>query len=134
MELRAEAATLAEAFGRIGLALFGAAVDPGSVVDADVREVRAHGAGLPALLRHWLQECLYLLEVEGFACRSIDFVVFATGSGAGGEALRLHAFLHGEAVDPARHQVRAVIRDVRPEGLGVQVQDGRVAVQATLEV
>ena len=47
-------------------ALFAAAVDPASVEETEVREVRAHGAGVPALLHRWLEECLYVHEIEGF--------------------------------------------------------------------
>jgi len=134
VELQAEGFTLPEAFARIGLGLFATAVDPASVVEADVREVRAHGAGLPALLCHWLQECLYVHEVEGFACRSIDFAVFDSAPAAGGEALRLHAFLRGETIDPSRHRIKAVIRNIREEPPRVEARGGGFTVQAVLEV
>jgi len=99
MDLYADAPTLPEAFSRIALALFAAAVDPASVDETEVREVRAHGPDPAALLRRWLDECLYVHEVEGFACRSIEFAVFEAASSAGAEPLRLHAFLHGEPID-----------------------------------
>lgn len=134
MELRAEGSTAAEAFARIALDLFATAVDPASVVEADVREVRAHGAGLPALLRHWLQECLYVHEVEGFACRSIDFAVFDSAPAAGGEALRLHAFLHGETLDPSRHHIKAVIRNIQEAPARVEAGAHGFTVRAVLEV
>ena len=134
MELRAEGPTLPEAFSRIALALFAVAVDPSSVAEVEAREVRAHGAGLSALLRQWLEECLYVHEVEGFACRSIEFAVFDTAPTAGAEPLRLHAFLRGEPVDPARHEIRVAIRGIAQAGLGVQAQADGFRVQATLEV
>lgn len=134
MELRAEGSTLPEAFARIGLGLFAAAVDPASVVEVDVREVRAHGAGLPALLRHWLQECLYVHEVEGFACRAIDFAVFDSAPGTGGEALRLHAFLRGETLDPSRHRIKTLIRNIHEGPPRVETKPGGVTVVAMLEV
>ena len=134
MELQAEGLTLPEAFARIGLGLFATAVDPASVVEADVREVRAHGAGLPALLCHWLQECLYVHEVEGFACRSIDFAVFDSAPAAGGEALRLHAFLRGETIDPSRHRIKAVIQNIKEGPSLVQGRERGFTVHAVLEV
>ena len=108
VELRATGTTLPEAFARIGLALFATAVDPATVEDADVREVRAHGSDVPMLLRAWLQECLYVHEVEGFACRALEFMVFDAAPATGGETMRLHAVLRGEAVDFARHRVRPI--------------------------
>ena len=134
MELRATGATLSEAFARIALDLFAAAVDPPTVEDKDVREVRAHGAGVPALLQTWLQECLYVHEVEGFACRAIEFAVFETAPTAGGEALRLHAILRGEEIDPARHPIRAAIRNVSSRGLAVEAGSAGFLVKATLDV
>lgn len=134
MELAATGATLSEAFARIALDLFAAAVDPATVGDGDMREVRAHGVGLPALLHAWLQECLYVHEVEGFACRALEFAVFETAPSAGGEALRLHAILRGEEIDPARHRIRAAIRNVSRGGLTVESGSAGFLVKAALDL
>jgi len=134
VELAVEAATLPDAFARIALALFTAAVDPASVDEAEVREVRAHGAGVPALLRRWLEECLYVHEVEGFACRSIEFVVFDASPTAGGEPVRLHAFLRGEPVESGRHQVRSLIRGIAGDGPTLEALPEGFRVRARLEL
>ncbi|MFI5374137.1 MAG: archease [Candidatus Rokuibacteriota bacterium] len=134
MELTATGATLSEAFARIALALFAAAVDPATVGDGDTREVRAHGVGPSALLQAWLQECLYVHEVEGFACRAIEFAVFETTPAAGGEALRLHAILRGEEIDPSRHPIRTAIRNVSGRGLAVENEAIGFRVRAILDV
>jgi SHS2 domain-containing protein len=134
MELHAAGPTLPDAFCRIALALFAAAVDPASVEEAEVREVRAHGPDRPALLRRWLDECLYVHEVEGFACRSIEFAVFEAEPTAGGEPLRLHAFLRGEPLDPGRHATRSVIRGIGAQGLAVQAESEGFRIRATLDL
>jgi SHS2 domain-containing protein len=134
VELAAEATTLPDAFARIALALFAAAVDPAAVDEAEVREVRAHGAGVPALLRRWLEECLYVHEVEGFACRSVAFAVFDTSPTAGGEPVRLHAFLRGEPVDPSRHRVRHLIRGIGTDGPTVETLPGGFRIRARIEL
>jgi SHS2 domain-containing protein len=134
MEISGEGASLPEAFSRVALALFAAAVDPSSVDEVEVREVRAHGPALPALLRRWLEECLYVHEVEGFACRAIEFVVFDSGPAAGGEPLRLHAFLRGEPVDPTRHRLKGLIRGISPEGLAVEARGGGWRTCAEVEL
>ena len=134
MDLHADGPTLPDAFCRIALALFDAAVDPASVEETEVREVRAHGPDRPALLRRWLDECLYVHEVEGFACRSIEFAVFDEAPSPGGEPLRLHAFLHGEPIDPTRHRTRAAIRGIGAQGLSVQAESGSFWVRATLDL
>ena len=123
-----------DAFSQIALALFASAVDPASIAEMEVREVRAHGADVVALLRRWLEECLYVHEVEGFVCGSIEFVVFDGAPTAGGEPLRLHAFLRGEAVDPARHRLRGVIRGISSEGLAVEAHGADFRVRAALDL
>jgi SHS2 domain-containing protein len=133
VELRATGACLSEAFARIALDLFAAAVDPPTVEDKDVREVRAHGAGVPALLQTWLQECLYVHEVEGFACRAVEFVVFDAAPGAGGETVRLHAILKGEEIDPARHQVRPIRNVLASELVSSGGVSGPFSAVATLD-
>ncbi|HEY7870506.1 MAG TPA: archease [Methylomirabilota bacterium] len=133
MDLAAEGRTLPEAFSRIALALFAVVVDPASVGEAEVREVRAHADRPAGLLRRWLEECLYVHEVEGFACRSIEFAVFDPAPRAGGERLRLHAFLRGEPIDPHRHRTLGQIRGVSGDGLGVETTPGGFHVRARLE-
>jgi len=123
-----------EAFAGIAVALFAAMVDPDAIVESEVREVRAHGADPPALLHRWLDECLYVHDVEGFACRSIEFAVFEAVPSAGGEPLRLHAFLRGEPLDVGRHAGRARVRGIAHSGLLVAGQGGAFRVGASLEL
>ena len=88
--------TLRQAFIEAVLGVFALAADPAGVAAREVREVRAHGPSLPALLAHWIGECTYLQEIEDFACHTIELAVFETEPRPGGEPMRLHAFLHGE--------------------------------------
>jgi len=134
VEIVGQGRTLPDAFSGIALALFGAAVDPASLAEAEVREVRAHGPSVPALLHRWLEECLYVHEVEGFACRSIEFIVFDEAPAAGGEPLHLHAFLRGETVDPDRHRVLGLIRGISAEGLTAEAVPGGFRVLAGLDL
>jgi len=94
----ASAATLPQAFADIALAMLrlGVSIDQSAMKDCEVREVRAHGASLEALLVRWIEECQYVQEIEGFACRAIEFAVFDIEPKAGAEPLRLHALLRGE--------------------------------------
>jgi SHS2 domain-containing protein len=106
--------TLPEAFAQVALGVFALLADPASVEEREAREVRAHGSAPEALLVNWLNECLYVLDVEGFAARRVEFGSFALDAGApGGEPLRLYCRLHGEDLDPARHipseSVRAIV-------------------------
>jgi SHS2 domain-containing protein len=91
----ARGATLPAAFAEAAAAVFRLLVDPARVDPFEVREVRAHGPTPEVLLERWIDECLYVHEVEGFAPRRVEFVVFRADAG-GGEPLRLHALVHGE--------------------------------------
>ena len=133
MELTAEGRTLPEAFSRIALGLFAALVDPATVDETEVREVRAHAVTVAGLLQRWLEECLYVHEVEGFACRSVEFAIFDGTPSAGSEPLRLHAFLKGEPVDPGRHRTLATVRGVSGEGSGVEAVASGFRVRTRLE-
>jgi SHS2 domain-containing protein len=132
MELAVTAATLREAFAQAALAALGLAVDSTSLLDREVREVRAHGTTPETLLAQWIDECLYLCEVEGFGCRHIDFAVFDTEPKPGGEPLRLHAFLRGEQLDPTRHVLRAQIKPGPPRSVSVRSLPGRVEIALEL--
>ena len=70
--------------------------------DEDRREVRAHGRSLDDLLAAWIGECLYVHEIEGWVPERIEFASFVTATAPGGEALRLHAFVHGGEVPAGR--------------------------------
>ena len=113
-------ATLTEAFAQVALGVFALLADPASVEERDAREVRAHGTVPETLLVNWLNECLYVLDVEGFVPRRVEFTIFTLDAPApGGEPLRLYCRLHGEDRDPARHLSRETVRGIRAEGAAV---------------
>ena len=113
-------ASLPEAFAQVALGVFALLADPASVEERDAREVRAHGTVPETLLVNWLNECLYVLDVEGFVPRRGEFTIFTLDAAvAGGEPLRLYCRLHGEDRDPARHVSRETVRGIRAEGAAV---------------
>jgi SHS2 domain-containing protein len=112
-------ATLAAAFAEAAVATLAAAVRIDAIAEREVREVRAHGSTVSGLLANWINECLYVLEVEDFAWRRVEFAVFETGPGPGAEPMRLHALLHGEQVSAdigpgAVSQVSPASVEIRP--------------------
>ena len=119
------AGTLRQAFIEAVLGLFALAVDPAVVDPREAREIRAHGASLEALLAHWIGECCYVHEMEGFVCHRIDFAVFDVEPKVGGEPLRLYAYLHGEEMDPARRRPAGAIKPVASRDITIRpVVDG----------
>lgn len=126
-------ATLQEAFAQVGLGVLTLAVDPASVEERESRTVRAHGVDPADLLVTWLNECLYVLDVEGFVARRVEFIAFVVDvTGVGGEPLRLHCLLHGEEVDPARHLSGLSLGGISREGAAVNEGDGYYEARAVM--
>ena len=61
--------TRAEAFAQAALGVFALIVKPEEVAEREHREVRAQADSPERLLASWINECLYVHEIEGF-CRS----------------------------------------------------------------
>ena len=113
-------ATIEEAFVQAALGVFALSVDPALIEERESRVIRAHGADAVSLLVNWLNECLYVLDLEGFLARRVEFISSALDTSApGGEPLRLQCLLHGEEADPARHVSRESLRGVSAEGAAV---------------
>jgi len=113
-------ATIEDAFAQAALGVFALAVDPASIEERESRVIRAHGVDPARLLVNWLNECLYVLDVEGFLARRIEFISLALDNAApGGEPMRLQCLLHGEEADPLRHVPRESLRDVNADGAAV---------------
>ena len=100
-------------------------MDPASVEEREERAIRAHGVDAADLLVNWLNECLYVLDVEGFVVRRVEFIAFVLDAAAlGGEPLRLHCLLHGEETDPARHVSGMSLSGFSSEGAAVTEGSG----------
>ena len=119
-EVIARGATLREVFVEAVLGVFAHVIDPAAVNLHEVREARAHGDSIEALLAHWIAECCYVHEMEGFVFRAIDVARFDVEPNVGGEPMRLYAFLHGEDLDEARHQAMGSIRPPAPSDISIR--------------
>jgi len=131
--LLARGDSLADVLAQAALGFFALIADPASIEARDVREVRAHGASAEGLLVAWLNECLYVHDVEGFVARRVEFATVDAEPTASGEPFRLHGFLHGEEVDAARH-VRALdVRSASTRGASVVPVAGGLEGRVLLE-
>jgi tRNA nucleotidyltransferase (CCA-adding enzyme) len=92
----------AEAFAEAALGVLALGVDPASVQEHDTREVRAQGATPEDLLVAWIDECIYVHEVEGFAAHRVTVSRLEGGV--------VHGLLHGEPLDQGRHQLGTVVK------------------------
>jgi SHS2 domain-containing protein len=120
--VRGWGATRGDAFAQATLGVFALLVPPDEVQALERREVRAQADAPEALLVAWIDECLYVYEIEGFVARSVEMTV-CTDTLA-------HGVLHGEPLDPARHQLGTVVKGATQVTVGVRdgTHEARIVV------
>ena len=124
--LTAWGADLPECLRQCALGVFNLIVPTASVQPLEGREVAARGASVEALLVNWLNECLYVHDLEGFVVADVARPEIV---GAG-----VHALLRGEPVDPSRHARGTVVRGAIREGLDIRETAGRVTARVSLDI
>src|SRR5262245_10300536 len=124
--VRAWGPTLAVAFAEMARGVLALAIAPDEAVERDQREVRAQGDTRETLLVNWINECLYVHEIEGFATRRVEVTAFAGDS--------VHGLLHGEEIDPGRHRPGTVVKAATHHQVSVQETPGEVEVQLIVDV
>ena len=108
------------------LGVFNLIVATDAVEPLESREVAARGASVEALLVNWLNECLYVHDLEGFGVSDISRPeITATG---------IHAVLRGEPIDPARHPRGTIVKAATFHGLEVSQLPGRVVARVVLDI
>jgi SHS2 domain-containing protein len=106
----------AEAVAQLTLGVFSLIAAPASIEVRERREVRAQAEGPEALLVAWVDECLYVHEIEGFVVHSVEMTVFADELA--------HGYLHGEPLDPARHRIGGVVKGATHHRTSLTDRDG----------
>jgi SHS2 domain-containing protein len=106
----------AVAVAQLTLGVFSLVAAPGSVEVRERREVRAQADNPEALLVTWVDECLYVHEIEGFVVHEVEMTV-CTDTLA-------HGYLHGEPLDPARHQIGTVVKGATYHRVALTAQNG----------
>jgi SHS2 domain-containing protein len=115
VEVRGWGRTRGEAFTQATLGVFAVLIAPDAIQSREQREVRAQADTAEALLAAWIEECLYVHEIEGFVARAVEMTVCTD---------RLaHGVLEGEPVDPVRHHSSLVKGTAQRRAL-VTVKDG----------
>jgi SHS2 domain-containing protein len=113
--LRGWARSRGEAFAQVTLGMFALLVAPEQIRVVEQREVRAQAATPERLLAAWIEECVYVHEIEGFVARAVEMTV-CTDTLA-------HGVLHGESLDPARHRLTVGVKGAATQGARVEVHE-----------
>jgi SHS2 domain-containing protein len=100
--IRAWGADPMEAFAQAALGVLALGVAPAGVEEREGRDVRAQAATLEDLLVAWINECIYVHEIEGFVVSRVT-VLGATDT-------VVHGVLHGEEFDTRRHRPGTVVK------------------------
>jgi len=115
--IRAWGPTRVVAVAQLTLGVFSLLADPDTIQVRERREVRAQADGPEALLVTWIDECLYVHEIEGFVVHEVEMTV-CTDTLA-------HGYLHGEPLDPARHRIGSVVKGATYHQTALTERDGR---------
>ena len=124
--VRAWGPTRAAALAQAARGVLALIVPPEDVQARERREVRAQGESAESLLVNWIDECLYVHEIEGFAVRDVEILALS-------EHL-VHGVLHGEPLDTSRHRTGTVVKAATLHGVRVKAEDGRHEVAIIVDV
>ena len=116
----------ADAFARAAEGMFALIVSPAEVATLEVRETRAQGDTPQALLVNWLNECLYVHEIEGFAVARVEVDTCRDGL--------VHGVLHGEPLDATRHRLGTIVKAATHHHVQVRESKGRIDVRVVVDV
>ena len=118
--------TRGEAFAQVTLGLFALLVAPDEVRVTEHREVRAQADVPERLLAAWVDECLYVHEIEGFVVRRVVVL--------GASDTVVHGILHGEKLDTRRHRPGTVVKAATLHQASVTDLHGRHQVSVIVDV
>jgi len=124
--VRAWGATRAGAFAQAALGVFALIVRPEEVEEREHREVRAQADSPERLLVSWINECLYVHEIEGFVVRRVEVDACT-------ETV-VHGVLRGEPVDGSRHQLGTIVKAATLHQVSVVDSAGRHEVRVIVDV
>ena len=120
MGLVAYGKSLAEAFANAAYGLFSLIVEPNKVKKKESRKVTVQAQDAESLLFNWINELIYIFEVERLLFKSFDITEFTGQS--------LEATCWGEKYDPSRHQLRTGVKSATYHMLKVDGEKNRVQV------
>lgn len=93
---------LKEAFANAAYGMFSLAVELDGVGESVGRRVEVRADDIESLVISWLNELLYILDVEGTVFKRFDILELTETS--------LKADVRGERLDPSRHAVKAGLK------------------------
>jgi len=109
---------LAEAFANAAYGLFSIMAELGGVREVESQTVTVSAEDTESLLFNWLNELIYVFEMEKLLLKRFDIIEF-------GEC-RLKAECRGEKYDPSRHQLKSGVKSATYHMLKIDKDQVRV--------
>jgi SHS2 domain-containing protein len=114
------------AFAQAALGVLALIVDPPSVSRRESRAVRAQADTPETLLAAWIDECLYVHEIEGFVAGEVEVTECSDTV--------VHGRLLGEPIEPSRHRLGTVVKGATLHGISVTTAGDRHDVRVIVDV
>ncbi len=111
---------LSEAFANVALGLFSIICDLDRVQPVDSRVVDITATDIEGLLFKWLNELIYVFDVEHLLFKEFDVVEFSE--------IHMKARCRGELYDPSRHELKMGVKSATYHRLEVDERENRVQV------
>jgi len=122
--------TLEDALATTAEALFHVIAGESEVVPGRRVPVRVEAPDLESLVVEWLNELVYICDVEGVLLKG--FEVEITGGGEG--PYRLQAVGYGEDVDPGRHGPLKDVKAATYHGLRIERDGDRWSIEVVCDI
>ncbi len=123
--VRGIAPTVAEAFEQAALALTAVMTDVNTIAPNVMIETDCEAPDIELLLADWLNAIIYEMATRKMLFSKFDVRI---------DDLKLNARLHGEALDPARHQPAVEIKGATFTALRVWQENDMWIAQCVLDV
>lgn len=117
---------LKEAFANAAYAMFSLIADLGSVKEETCRTIAVEAADRESLVVAWLNELLYLFDVERIVFKRFDITELADTS--------LKAEGYGEEMDESRHSLRVGVKAATYHMLRVTKDSGCYSIRVIFDV
>jgi tRNA nucleotidyltransferase (CCA-adding enzyme) len=124
--VRAWGPTRADAFAQAALGVFALVASTADVEPREARQVRAQADGPETLLVAWIDECLYVHEIEAFVVHHVEVTACSDTV--------VHGVLHGEPLDVSRHRLGTVVKAATMHGVAVEAGGDRHEARIIVDV
>lgn len=118
-------------FAEAARAVLETMADPATVAAREVCRVELQAADLPALFFDWLSRIVFLKDARGLVFHEAALTVRPAPDGSG---WRLEGSLAGEAIDPARHELRGDVKAITKHLFELRQEQTREGTRWTARV